>query len=95
MDGKAKYAKETFPSATLSTRDPTRLVPVSNPGLRSGKPAANRLSYGTVKDGGGYISFRTDEYFSSTRLYSTISRKRGFIKAANLNSNKKNSNCKE
>jgi hypothetical protein len=39
---------ETCPSATLSTTNPTWTNPGSNPGLRGGRPAANRLSHGTV-----------------------------------------------
>jgi hypothetical protein len=34
------------PSATLSTTNPTWTDPGSNPGLRGGRPAANRLSHG-------------------------------------------------
>jgi hypothetical protein len=34
--------------ATLSTTNPTWTDPGSNPGLRDGRPAANRLSYGTA-----------------------------------------------
>jgi hypothetical protein len=36
------------PSATLSTTNPTWTDPGSNPGLRGGRPAANRLSHGTA-----------------------------------------------
>jgi hypothetical protein len=39
---------KTCPSATLSTTNHTWAGPVSNPGLRSGRPAANRLSHGTA-----------------------------------------------
>jgi hypothetical protein len=39
---------KTCPSATLSTTNPTWTEPESNPGLRSGRPAANRLSHGTA-----------------------------------------------
>jgi hypothetical protein len=35
-------------SAALSTTNPTRLVPDSNSGRRSGKPATSRLCYGTA-----------------------------------------------
>jgi hypothetical protein len=38
----------TCPSATLSTTNPTWIDPGSNPGLRGGRPAANRLSHGTA-----------------------------------------------
>jgi hypothetical protein len=36
------------PSAALSTTNPT-CCPDANPGRRGGKPATNRLSYGTAK----------------------------------------------
>jgi hypothetical protein len=39
---------KTCLSATLSTTNPTLTDPASNPGLRDGRPAANRLSYGTA-----------------------------------------------
>jgi hypothetical protein len=38
----------TCPSATLSTTNPTWPDPGLNPGCRGGKPATNRLSYGTA-----------------------------------------------
>jgi hypothetical protein len=37
---------KTCPSAALSTTNPTS-YPEANPGSRGGKPATNRLSYGT------------------------------------------------
>jgi hypothetical protein len=40
---------KTCPSATLSTTNPTWTDPGSNPGLRGGRPAANRLSHGTAE----------------------------------------------
>jgi hypothetical protein len=39
--------EKTRPSAALSTTNPT-CCPDSNPGSLSGKPATNRLSYGTA-----------------------------------------------
>jgi hypothetical protein len=36
------------PSTTLSTTNPTWTDPRSNPGLRDGRPATNRLSHGTA-----------------------------------------------
>jgi hypothetical protein len=45
--GKPKYSKKTCPSAALSTTNPT-FCPDANPGRRGGKPASNRLSYGTA-----------------------------------------------
>jgi hypothetical protein len=45
---KPKYSEEICPSAAVSTTDPTWLEPGSNPGRRCGKPATDRLSYGTA-----------------------------------------------
>jgi hypothetical protein len=39
---------KTCPSATLSTTNPTWTDSGSNPVLRGGRPAANRLSHGTA-----------------------------------------------
>jgi hypothetical protein len=47
---KPKYSKKTCPSATLPTTNPTWPDLGSNPGSRGGKPATNRLSYGTAFD---------------------------------------------
>jgi hypothetical protein len=43
-----KYSEKTYPSATLSTTNPTWPDPGSNPGRRGEKPATNRLSYGAA-----------------------------------------------
>jgi hypothetical protein len=43
--GKPKYLEKTCPSATLSTTNPTW----PDPGRRGGRPATNRLSYGTAQ----------------------------------------------
>jgi hypothetical protein len=40
--------RKTCPSATLSTTNPTWTDRGSNPGLRCGRPATNRLSNGTA-----------------------------------------------
>ena len=48
--------RKTYPSATLSTINPTRTDPGSNPGLRGGRPATNRLSHGTAKCHGRYTA---------------------------------------
>jgi hypothetical protein len=45
--GKPKYSEKICPSAALSTTNPT-CCPDANPGRRCGKPASNRLSYGTA-----------------------------------------------
>jgi hypothetical protein len=49
---KSKYSEKTCPSATLSTTNPTWPDLGSNPGHRGGKPATNRLSYGTALNRG-------------------------------------------
>jgi hypothetical protein len=41
-----EYSEITCPSATFSTKNPTRPDPGSNPGRLGGKPATNHLSYG-------------------------------------------------
>jgi hypothetical protein len=46
--GKPKSSEKTCSSATFSTTNPTWPDPGSNPGRRVGKPATNRLSYGTA-----------------------------------------------
>jgi hypothetical protein len=46
--GKPKYSEKTWPRATLSTTNPTRLEPGLNLRRRGGKPATNRLSYGAA-----------------------------------------------
>jgi hypothetical protein len=43
--GKPKHSEKIYPSATLSTTNPTLLEPGLN---RGGKPATNRLSYGAA-----------------------------------------------
>jgi hypothetical protein len=49
---KPKYSEKTCPSATLSTINPIWPDMGLNPGRRDGKPATNRLSYGTARMGG-------------------------------------------
>jgi hypothetical protein len=44
---KPKYSEKTCPSAALPTTNPT-CCPDANPGRRGGKPATNRLYYGTA-----------------------------------------------
>jgi hypothetical protein len=41
--------RKTCSCATLSNTNPTWTDPGSNPGLRGGRPATNRLSHGTVQ----------------------------------------------
>jgi hypothetical protein len=45
--GKPKYSENIRPRAALSTTTPT-CCPDANPGSCGGKPATNRLSYGTA-----------------------------------------------
>jgi hypothetical protein len=45
--GKPKYSGKNL--SQLSTTNPTRTDPGSNPGLRGEKPATNRLSHSTAK----------------------------------------------
>jgi hypothetical protein len=47
--GKPKYYEETWASATFLTTNPTWFHLRSEPGRRGGKPATNRLSYGTAQ----------------------------------------------
>jgi hypothetical protein len=54
--GKPKYSEKTCSSATLFTTNPTWSDLGSNPGRRGGKPAINRLSYGTAHDCVGFLS---------------------------------------
>jgi hypothetical protein len=46
--GKPKHSEKTCPSATLFATNPTWPDLGSNPGRLGGKPATNRLSYGTA-----------------------------------------------
>jgi hypothetical protein len=55
---------KTCPNATLSTTNPTWTDSSSNPGLRGGSPATNRLSHGTANIMLGY--------FTPVRKYSSV-----------------------
>jgi hypothetical protein len=46
--GKPKYSEKTCPNVTLSTTNPHMLCRDRNPSRYGGKPATNRLSYGTA-----------------------------------------------
>jgi hypothetical protein len=50
--------EETCPSATLSTTNLKWIDPGSNPGLRGGRQAANRLSHDTGKRHGKFCYMR-------------------------------------
>jgi hypothetical protein len=43
--------RKTCPSATGSIRNPTQTYSGANPGARSDRPAINRLSHGTAREG--------------------------------------------
>jgi hypothetical protein len=45
--GKPKYSEKNCPRSALSTTNPT-CCPDANPCHHGGKPATNRLSYGTA-----------------------------------------------
>jgi hypothetical protein len=47
LAGETEELGENLPSAALSTTNPI-CCPYANPGRRSGRPATNRLSYGTA-----------------------------------------------
>jgi hypothetical protein len=50
LTGENRSARgQICPSATLSTTNLTLTDPGSNPGLRGGRPATNRLSHGTAQ----------------------------------------------
>jgi hypothetical protein len=46
--GEGDYSEKTCPSAALSSTDPRKLNPGSNPVYRGEKPATGRLRYGTA-----------------------------------------------
>jgi hypothetical protein len=55
---------KTCPSATFSTTNPIWTDPGSNPGLRSGRPATNRLSHGTADD----LELKYNIFFSEIHI---------------------------
>jgi hypothetical protein len=55
--GKPKYSEKTCSSVALSTTNPT-CCPEANPSRRGGKPATNRLSYGTAANYHATVSFQ-------------------------------------
>jgi hypothetical protein len=56
---------KSCPSASLSTTNPTRTDPGSNPGLRGGRPATNRLSHGTAYKSALLLSCRLPHCLSN------------------------------
>jgi hypothetical protein len=48
LSGETKYSEKPFPSVAFSTSNPTWPDRGLLPGRRGGKPATNRLSYGTA-----------------------------------------------
>jgi hypothetical protein len=50
--------KKTYPKATLSTTNATQTDLVLKSGRRGGKPATNRLNYGTAKTNVSAVSLR-------------------------------------
>jgi hypothetical protein len=61
----------TCTSATLSTINPTWTDPGSNPGLRGGRPATNRLSHGTALSLLSLLVSMFATYFQDGFLYTT------------------------
>jgi hypothetical protein len=57
--GNRSYSEKTCPSAALSTTKPA-CCPDANPGRRDGKPATNRLSYGTCRRLAAWAMTRPD-----------------------------------
>jgi hypothetical protein len=55
--GETEVLGENLPSATLSTTNPTWIDSGANPGLRSERPATNRLSHGTATNLYKFIYF--------------------------------------
>jgi hypothetical protein len=49
LAGETEVLGEKLPQRHLSTTNPTWLDPGLNPGRRGGKPATNRLTYGTAQ----------------------------------------------
>jgi hypothetical protein len=54
--GNPKYSEKTYPSSTLSTKNPTWPDTGLNPSRRGGKPATNRLSYSAASNR-SYLEF--------------------------------------
>jgi hypothetical protein len=69
--GTPKYSEKTCSSAALSTINLTWSDLDSNPGRRGGKPATNRLNYGTAKSLSGVL-YSTMESKPSTSTVDTI-----------------------
>jgi hypothetical protein len=68
--GKPKYLQKTCPSATLSAINPTWPDLGSNPGRRGGKPATNRLCYGTAISMSFSSAFRTrDMWYIEIKVF--------------------------
>jgi hypothetical protein len=54
---------KTYPSATLSTTNPTWTDPGANQGLRGEKPSTNHLSHGTASNDVTSLVKITTKYF--------------------------------
>jgi hypothetical protein len=64
LTGENRSARgKTYPTATLSTTNPTWTDPGSNPGLRGDRPATNRLSHGTA-----LCALTDSQFYGSTML---------------------------
>jgi hypothetical protein len=67
--GKPKFSEKTCPSATLSATNPIWPDLGSNLGRRGGKPATNRLSYGTAHSGTSRDVYKSGLQYVSGHSY--------------------------
>jgi hypothetical protein len=76
LTGENRRTREkTCPSATLSTTNPAWTDLGSNPGLRGGRPAANRLSHGTAYNSVcNILSYNVDSFWLLIYFYLIHSR---------------------
>jgi hypothetical protein len=74
-----ELGEKTCPSATLSTTNPTWTNPGSNPGLRGGRPAANRLSHGTAL--GWWCWWLYDDVFLNVKVFRLYVHTASFIQS--------------
>jgi hypothetical protein len=72
LAGKPKYSEKTCPSVILSTTNPMWSDPGSNPGRRGGKPATNRLRYGSTTRPLPINFFLTNRQSLSYSRYSNV-----------------------
>jgi hypothetical protein len=69
---KRRTRRNTCPSATLSTKNPTWIDPGANPGLRGERPATNDLSHGTAPYIMGSFTFSSVNITSGLKVNEMI-----------------------